>query len=278
MPKELFFVDKFLLKPIDSTEYANGKQVVWHGITSACGSGCDAFIKELVDDATEKGFAFSGTYSNDSLDNKYTEDSHVYSKTSGGKVYSVIFTKGDTTVCHPFAGVCSDSWMYSLKLIVRDEGIDEVPTEKKKDYDSPKYREIPEDLKFVIDSTQYYYRSYSDDPKWTTWVRSTVVNEDSTLFDEAMAVAEEYVDMVKSHGFSLKSEETLTMDELQKKLYNVTFGRSFGAETTVFTFEKDVENFRYEILVYAVMKDKINNLGYQWVECHAEIRATIYDK
>ena len=278
LPEELFFVDKFFIKPIDSTEYANGKQVVWHGITSACGSGCDAFIKELVDDATEKGFAFSGTYSNDSLDNKFTEDSHVYSKTSGGKVYSVIFTKGDTTVCHPFVGVCSDSWMYSLKLIVRDANIDEVPTEKKKDYDSPKYREIPEDLEFVIDSTQRFSRAFSDDPKWTMWVRSTVVNKDSTLFDEAMAVAEEYVDMVKSHGFSLKSEETLTMDELQKKLYNVTFGRSFGAETTVLTFEKDVEKFRYEILVYAVMEDKINNLGYQWVECRAEIRATIYDK
>ena len=279
LPKELFFVDKFLLKPINpAEEYADGKQIVWRGGSNACGSGCDSFIEELVDDAKANGFVFSGTYSNDSLDNKFTEDSHVYSKTSGGKVYSVIFTKGDTTVCHPFAGVCSDSWMYSLKLIVRDEGIDEVPTEKKKDYDSPKYREIPEDLKFVIDSTQYYYRSYSDDPKWTTWVRSTVVNKDSTLFDEAMAVAEEYVDMVKSHGFSLKSEETLTMDELQKKLYNVTFGRSFGAETTVFTFEKDVENFRYEILVYAVMEDKISNLGYQWVECHAEIRATIYDK
>ncbi len=279
LPKELFFVDKFLLKPINpAEEYADGKQIVWRGGSNACGSGCDSFIEELVDDAKANGFVFSGTYSNDSLDNKFTEDSHVYSKTSGGKVYSVIFTKGDTTVCHPFAGVCSDSWMYSLKLIVRDEGIDEVPTEKKKDYDSPKYREIPEDLKFVIDSTQYYYRSYSDDPKWTTWAGSTLVNYDSTLFDEALAVAEEYADMVKLHGFSLKSEEALTMDELQKKLYNVTFGRRFGAETTVFTFEKDVENFRYEILVYAVMEDKINNLGYQWVECRAEIRATMYDK
>ncbi len=279
LPKELFFVDKFLLKPINpAEEYADGKQIVWRGGSNACGSGCDSFIEELVDDAKANGFVFSGTYSNDSLDNKFTEDSHVYSKTSGGKVYSVIFTKGDTTVCHPFAGVCSDSWMYSLKLIVRDEGIDEIPTETRADFNSPKYREIPEDLKFVIDSTQYYYRSYSDDPKWTTWAGSTLVNYDSTLFDEALAVAEEYADMVKLHGFSLKSEEALTMDELQKKLYNVTFGRRFGAETTVFTFEKDVENFRYEILVYAVMEDKINNLGYQWVECRAEIRATMYDK
>jgi hypothetical protein len=282
LPEELFFVDKFFIKPIDSTEYANGKQVVWHGITSACGSGCDAFIKELVDDATEKGFAFSGTYSNDSLDNRFTEDSHVYTKTSGGKVYSVIFTKGDTTVCHPFAGFCSDLWMYSIKLIVRDEGFDEIPTETRKDYDSPKYREIPEDLKFVLDSTQYHYRYYSNDQKWTSWncytqLGSRVGASNDDYFDEAKAKADEYALMMEAHGFTLKSQETLTIDDLESMQYTEYTKSDYDGELTFYRFEKEVEKFRYEAEVFAVV-DYYRNLGAEGYRFRARINITIYDK
>ena len=279
LPDELFFVDKFLTKPIKpAEEYADGKQVVWRVEGPACGGGCDSFINELVSDAKENGFVFSGTYSNDSLDNDRTGDSHVYSKTSGGKVYSVVFTKEETVVYNGLTPVPYHSYMYFIKLIVRDANIDEVPTEKKKDYDSPKYREIPEDLKFVVDSTQLMTRAFSNDPKWTVWVRSTLVNYDSTLFDEVLAVADEYAALVKSNGLTLKSKETLTMNELGKKLYNDTSGWNFGVETTVYTFEKDVEKFRYEVLVYAIIEGKSGNLGSRWIECRADIRATIYDK
>ncbi|MBQ7081403.1 MAG: hypothetical protein IJM92_17445 [Fibrobacter sp.] len=280
LPDELFFVDKFLTKPIKpAEEYADGKQTVWRVEGPACGGGCDSFMNELVSDAKENGFVFSGTYSNDSLDNEYTGDSHVYSKTSDGKVYSVVFTKEETVVYNGLTPVPYHSYMYFIKLIVRDANIDEVPTEKKKDYDSPKYREIPEDLKFVVDSTQLMTRAFSNDPKWTVWVRSTLVNYDSTLFDEVLAVADDYAALVTSNGLTLKSKETLTMNELEKKLYNNnTSGWNFGVETTVYTFEKDVEKFRYEILVYAIIEGKSGNLGSRWVECRADIRATIYDK
>ena len=280
LPDELFFVDKFLTKPIKpAEEYADGKQTVWRVEGPACGGGCDSFIDELVCDAKENGFVFSGAYSNDSLDNEYTGDSHVYSKTSDGKVYSVVFTKEETVVYNGLTPVPYHSYMYFIKLIVRDANIDEVPTEKKKDYDSPKYREIPEDLKFVVDSTQLMTRAFSNDPKWTVWVRSTLVNYDSTLFDEVLAVADDYAALVTSNGLTLKSKETLTMNELEKKLYNNnTSGWNFGVETTVYTFEKDVEKFRYEILVYAIIEGKSGNLGNRWIECRADIRATIYDK
>ena len=280
LPDELFFVDKFLTKPIKpAEEYDDGKQTVWRVEGPACGGGCDSFIDELVGDAKENGFVFSGAYSNDSLDNEYTGDSHVYSKTSDGKVYSVVFTKEETVVYNGLTPVPYHSYMYFIKLIVRDANIDEVPTEKKKDYDSPKYREIPEDLKFVVDSTQLMTRAFSNDPKWTVWVRSTLVNYDSTLFDEVLAVADDYAALVTSNGLTLKSKETLTMNELEKKLYNNnTSGWNFGVETTVYTFEKDVEKFRYEILVYAIIEGKSGNLGNRWIECRADIRATIYDK
>ena len=280
LPDELFFVDKFLTKPIKpAEEYDDGKQTVWRVEGPACGGGCDSFIDELVGDAKENGFVFSGAYSNDSLDNEYTGDSHVYSKTSDGKVYSVVFTKEETVVYNGLTPVPYHSYMYFIKLIVRGANIDEVPTEKKKDYDSPKYREIPEDLKFVVDSTQLMTRAFSNDPKWTVWVRSTLVNYDSTLFDEVLAVADDYAALVTSNGLTLKSKETLTMNELEKKLYNNnTSGWNFGVETTVYTFEKDVEKFRYEILVYAIIEGKSGNLGKRWIECRADIRATIYDK
>jgi hypothetical protein len=122
-------------------------------------------------------------------------------------------------------------------------------------------------------------RAFSNDPKWTVWARSTLVNYDSTLFDEVLAVADDYAALVTSNGLTLKSKETLTMNELEKKLYNNnTSGWNFGVETTVYTFEKDVEKFRYEILVYAIIEGKSGNLGNRWIECRADIRATIYDK
>ncbi len=277
LPEELFFADKYMKKPFERSEYADGKQVVWRGESEACGSGCDSFMEEIFNDAKENGFAFSRTYSNDSLDNDYTEDSHVYSKTSGGKVYSIIVTQGETFVYSVAVGRSFKSGMLYIKLIVRDEGIDEVPTETEKDYDSPKYREIPEDLKFVIDSTQTRYRYYSEDPKWTTWVGTTIVNYDSTLFDEAKTLADEFATMVKSRGLTLKSTEQVTITDLYSMNFLFLSAWDMENEVTLYTFEKETEKFRYEVFVYASLEVG-SDLGTRWVECRANMRAVVYDK
>ena len=286
LPEELFFVDKFLEKPIDSTEYADGKQVVWRGSTAACGSGCDGFIKELVDDATEKGFVFSGTYSNDSLDNKYTEDSHVYSKTSGGKVYSVILTKGDTVVCHPFLGVCSSSWMYSIKLIVRDANIDEIPTETRKDYSSPKYRDLPEDLEFIDDATDYNYRSYSDDSLKTTWSYYGVIGTGdyrtadwaTDYLKAAKNKADDYASLVKSQGFTLISDEEITFSDLSSRGY-LRCNWPDPTPLKLYRFEKDVEDFHYKVDVYPCVEEWIDNaVGTRSYHVRTFIETSIYNR
>ena len=286
LPEELFFVDKFLEKPIDSTEYADGKQVVWRGSTAACGSGCDGFIKELVDDATEKGFVFLGTYSNDSLDNKYTEDSHVYSKTSGGKVYSVILTKGDTVVCHPFLGVCSSSWMYSIKLIVRDANIDEIPTETRKDYSSPKYRDLPEDLEFIDDATDYNYRSYSDDSLKTTWSYYGVIGTGdyrtadwaTDYLKAAKNKADDYASLVKSQGFTLISDEEITFSDLSSRGY-LRCNWPDPTPLKLYRFEKDVEDFHYKVDVYPCVEEWIDNaVGTRSYHVRTFIETSIYNR
>jgi hypothetical protein len=281
LPDELAFVEDFLEKKTEYTEYAEGAQIMWRGQSRALGGTCDSIATELINEAAGKGFEYEGVYSNDSLDNDYTEDSYVYVNTSGGKVYTLVITKGEVRVWTTF-GITMPSQMFYVKLIVREEGIEEIPTETKKDYDSPKYREIPEDLKFILDSTQYYYRYYSDNPKWTSWkaytrLGSSVGASNDDYFDEAKAKADEYALMMEAHGFTLKSQETLTIDDLESMLYTEYTESDYDGELTFYRFEKEVEKFRYEAEVFAVV-DYYRDLGAEGSLFRARINITIHDK
>ena len=281
LPDELAFVEDFLEKKTEYTEYADGGQIMWRGQTRALGGACDSIATELINEAAGKGFEYEGVYSNDSLDNDYTEDSYVYVRTSGGKVYTLVITKGEVRVWTPM-GITMPSAMFYVKLIVREEGADEIPTETKKDYDSPKYREIPEDLKFVLDSTQYHYRYYSNDQKWTSWncytqLGSRVGASNDDYFDEAKAKADEYALMMEAHGFTLKSQETLTIDDLESMQYTEYAKSDYDGELTFYRFEKEVEKFRYEAEVFAVV-DYYRNIGAEGYLFRARINITIYDK
>ena len=281
LPDELAFVEDFLEKKTEYTEYAEGAQIMWRGQSRALGGTCDSIATELINEAAGKGFEYEGVYSNDSLDNDYTEDSYVYVRTSGGKVYTLVITKGEVRVWTTF-GITMPSQMFYVKLIVREEGIEEIPTETKKDYYSPKYREIPEDLKFVLDSTQYHYRYYSNDQKWTSWncytqLGSRVGASNDDYFDEAKAKADEYALMMEAHGFTLKSQETLTIDDLESMLYTEYTKSDYDGELTFYRFEKEVEKFRYEAEVFAVV-DYYRNIGAEGYLFRARINITIYDK
>ena len=281
LPDELAFVEDFLEKKTEYTEYAEGAQIMWRGQSRALGGACDSIATELINEAAGKGFEYEGVYSNDSLDNDYTEDSYVYVKTSGGKVYTLVITKGEVRVWTSL-GFTMPSQMFYVKLIVCDEGIEEIPTETKKDYDSPKYREIPEDLKFILDSTQYHYRYYSNDQKWTSWnaytrLGSSVGASNDDYFDEAKAKADEYALMMEAHGFTLKSQETLTIDDLESMQYTEYTKSDYDGELTFYRFEKEVEKFRYEAEVFAVV-DYYRNLGAEGYLFRARINITIYDK
>ena len=281
LPDELAFVEDFLEKKTEYTEYADGGQIMWRGQTRALGGACDSIATELINEAAGKGFEYEGVYSNDSLDNDYTEDSYVYVRTSGGKVYTLVITKGEVRVWTTL-GITMPSQMFYVKLIVRDEGVEEIPTETRKDYDSPKYREIPEDLKFVLDSTQYHYRYYSNDQKWTSWncytqLGSRVGASNDDYFDEAKAKADEYALMMEAHGFTLKSQETLTIDDLESMQYTEYTKSDYDGELTFYRFEKEVEKFRYEAEVFAVV-DYYRNLGAEGYLFRARINITIYNK
>ena len=281
LPEELAFVEDFLEKKTEYKEYADGAQIMWRGQSPALGSGCDSIATELINKAGGKGFEYEGTYSNDSLDNDYTEDSYVYTKTSGGKVYTLVITKGEVRVWTPM-GITMPSKMFYVKLVVRDEGVDEIPTETKIDYNSPKYREIPEDLKFVLDSAGYFMRYYSNEEKWTTWrcytqLGYSVGNNNADYFDEAKDKADEYASMMKSHGFTLKSQETLTIDDLESMHYTDFVNVGYDGELTFYRFEKEVEGFRYEAEVFASV-DYYRDLGAEGYKFFANIKITIYDK
>ena len=281
LPEELAFVEDFLEKKTEYKEYADGAQIMWRGQSPALGSGCDSVATELINKAAGKGFEYEGTYPNDSLDNDYTEDSYVYTKTSGGKVYTLVITKGEVRVWTPM-GMTMPSKMFYVKLVVRGEGIDEIPTETKKDFNSPKYREIPEDLKFVLDSTGSFMRYYSNEEKWTSWECSTklgysIGTNNADYFDEAKDKADEYASMMKSHGFTLKSQETLTIDDLESMHYTNYVNVRYDGELTFYRFEKEVEGFRYEAEVFAVVDyyDDLSGQGHRFL---AKIKVTIYDK
>ena len=277
---EMFFLKRYIKKRTEYTEYADGKQVVWRGETPACGSGCDSFVEEIIDDAKGKGFAFSRSYSNDSLDNDYTEDSQVYTKTSNGKIYSLVITKGDTYYCNEcvgLTGLCSPSGMYYIKIIARDVGFDEIPTEMKKDYNSPKYREMPEDLKFILDVTDHNYRTYSNDSLRTTWYCSDSIGWGNERLGDAMEKAEELASVVEAHGFTLKSQEEHTLVELQSMGYNTNYYDK--SSVTLYRFEKDVAGYHYVADVFPAMDLRMDNLvGTRSFLINAVIQISIFDK
>ena len=277
-PSDMSFVKRYVKTKTEYTEYADGKQVVWRGETYACGSGCDDLAAELVGDATAKGFADAGTYSNDSLDNVYTEDSHVYTKTSGGKVYSLVITKGETTVVSPVLMRTFLSGMLYIKVIARDAGIDEIPTEPRKDYSSPKYRDMPADLAFIMDATDSFYRTYSDDSLRTTWKCYSTVGRESELPAEAVEKADEYASLVESHGFTLKSREEYEPSKLQSMGYWSCNMTDDFTPVTLYRFEKEVAGFYYKVDVYSCVTSHLSDLGIYSYEANAYMETSIYDK
>ena len=283
LPDELVFVEKYLAVKTEPTKYADGKQIVWRGETEGCGN-CVSLIEELINEVEEVGFNYVETYSNDSLDNEYTEDSQVYSKSSGGKVYSLVFTKGEKLSATTM-GIILTSGIYHIKLIVRDEEFDEIPTETKKDYSSPRYRDFPEDLKFIKDTTDYNYRTYSDDSLRTTWYcygtigRGGYTTPDwaTDLLDAAKDKADEYATLMKSQGFTLISEKETTMKEIYSKGYRCYWDDS--TPVTLYSFEKDVEGFHYKVDVYPCVETHTDNaVGTVSYPVSTLIETTIYNR
>ena len=291
LPDELAFVEKYLQRKTEYTEYAGGKQIVWRGESpwfsyTLTGTGStvyswDSAGSALVKEADENGFEYVASYSNDSLDNDYVNESHVYSKTSDGKVYTLVITKSAVNTIS--FGMYSMAQFY-VKMIVRDEDFDEIPTENEKDYNSPKYRDLPEDLKFIdeaIVNPRRYSRGYSNDSMMTYWIYTSIVDgyaNDADSLPLAREKVEEYASMMESHGFTLKSKEDITLAELEAMGYG-NDGRDGmnGAEiVTLYRYEKEVEGFLYKAEIYS----SIDFCGGEmvWYETHATIKITIYDK
>ena len=290
LPDELSFVEKYLEKKTEYTEYADGKQVVWRGQSPWYDLGpqnsgvvpWDSAGSALVQEAVEGGYEYVGSYSNDSLDNDYVNESHIYSKTSGDKVYTLVITKSALRAVT--FGLHTSAQFY-VKLIVRDAGIDEIPTEKEKDYNSPKYRDLPEDLKFIdeyIVNPRRVTRSYSNDSMWTCWLYSNVIDGYGTdSLTQAVAKVIEYNAILESHGFTLKSQDDYTLAELETMgyagfIYTASQSGHRNDVVTLYRYEKDVEGFIYKAEVYASMN--VGGGDMVWPETRSNIKITIYDK
>jgi len=288
LPNELSFVEKYLERKTEYTEYADGKQIVWRGQSPWYNLGSqnsgvvpwDSAGSALVQEAVEDGYEYVGSYSNDSLDNDYVNESHIYSKTSGDKVYTLVLTKSALRVVA--FGLYTSAQFY-VKLIVRDAGIDEIPTEKEKDYNSPKYRDLPEDLKFIdeyIVNPRRVTRSYSNDSMWTCWLYSNVIDGTDSL-TQAVAKVSEYNAILESHGFTLKSQDDYTLAELETMgyagfIYTTSQYDHRNDVVTLYRYEKDVEGFIYKAEVYASMN--VGGGEMVWPETRSNIKITIYDK
>ena len=289
LPDELSFVEKYLEKKTEYIEYAEGKQIVWRGVSpwyhlgagGATVAPWDSAGSALVQEAVENGFEYVASYSNDSLDNDYVNESHVYSKTSDGRVYTLVLTKSAVTT---LSFVMHSMAQFYVKVIVRDADIDEIPTENEKDYNSPKYRVLPEDLKFIdeaIVEPRRYSRGYSNDPMSTYWIYSYTIDgyaSGAESLSLAMTKVEEYASMMESHGFTLKSKDDVTLAEIESMgLGNDGFEHANGKEiVTLYRYEKEVEGFLYKAELYS----SIDVCGGEmiWFETHASIKITIYDK
>jgi len=290
LPDELSFVEKYLEKKTEYIEYAEGKQIVWRGVSpwyhlgasGATVAPWDSAGSALVQEAVEGGYEYVGSYSNDSLDNDYVNESHIYSKTSGDKVYTLVITKSALRAVT--FGLHTSAQFY-VKLIVRDAGIDEIPTEKEKDYNSPKYRDLPEDLKFIdeyIVNPRRVTRSYSNDSMWTCWLYSNVIDGYGTdSLTQAVAKVSEYNAILESHGFTLKSQDDYTLAELETMgyagfIYTASQSGHRNDVVTLYRYEKDVEGFIYKAEVYASMN--VGGGDMVWPETRSNIKITIYDK
>ena len=287
LPDELSFVEKYLEKKTEYTEYADGKQVVWRGnaspmyrqrfIGDSTVAPWDSAASALIKEAVANGFEYMGSYSNDSLDNIYVNDSYVYSKTSDGHVYTIVITMHES-----YGDLVLEYNYFFLKMIDRDASIEEVPTEQRKDYNSPQYRNLPEDLNFIKEKVpQMSGKAYSNDSLWTMWNFCTLFDTYGTSkIEDAKTAADGYAEFIESHGFTLVSKETVTMGEMQKRgLASLGYTNRNGEEnitTVLYSFEKDVEGFHYVAEVYANIVFIVGNIA--WNETRANIRITIYDK
>jgi hypothetical protein len=170
------------------------------------------------------------------------------------------------------------SGMLYIKVIARDAGIDEIPTEPRKDYSSPKYRDMPADLAFIMDATDSFYRTYSDDSLRTTWICYSTVGRESELPAEAVEKADEYATLVESHGFTLKSREEYEPSKLQSMGYWSCNMTDDFTPVTLYRFEKEVAGFYYKVDVYSCVTSHLSDLGIYSYEANAYMETSIYDK
>ena len=290
LPDELSFVEKYLEKKTEYIEYADGKQVVWRGnapsmhrIVLADDSTVapwDSAASALIKEAVTNGFEYMGSYSNDSLDNIYVNDSHIYSKTSNGRVYTFIITMQE-----PYGDFTFQYNYFFLTMIDRDENFTEIPTEKPKDYTSPQYRDLPEDLKFIEEAVETPNRTgkyFSNDSMWTSWLYAYLTDTNGTgNWNKAKAKADEYAELMKAHGFTLISKKEYSLEEFENMGYSdpaALTGVDRGSETVaLYRFEKEVDGFHYEAEVYPRIAYCVGLLV-SWYETRATIKITIYDK
>ena len=290
LPDELAFVEKYYDLRTQYKEYADGKQLVWWGRSPSFGgiaggrdsvaSPWDSAASALIREASDNGFEYLEAYSNDSLDNEYTTESHVYTKTEGGKVYKIIITMDNVRM----VALTRENCFFYLKVIVYDSDIDEVPSESRKDYNSPQYRDLPEDLKFIDESVETPNRKvkdYSNDSMWTSWVYSYLTDTYGTSnWNEAKEKADEYAELMKAHGFTLISKNEYSLEEFENMGYSdpaELTGVDMASEKVAFySFEKEVEGFHYKAEVYPSVAYCAGLIT--WNEVRANIKITIYDK
>jgi len=290
LPDEVSFVEKYFDQRSQYTEYADGKQLVWWGRSpyywqiggqrEGVAAPWDSAASALIREATDNGFEYLETYPNDSLDNVYTNESHVYSKTAGGKVYKIVITMGDVSM----PSMASEDCLFYLKVIVYDGDMDEIPSESRKDYNSPQYRDLPEDLKFIeeaVEPPNRIVKNFSNDSMWTSWTYAYLTDTYGTdNWNDAKAKADEYAEMMETHGFTLVSKKDYSLEELETKGYfSGTNGSGIDAKSemvTLYRYEKEVEGFRYEAEVFPSVNHCVGII--MWYETRANIKITIYDK
>lgn len=290
LPDELAFVEKYYDIRTQYKEYADGKQLVWWGRSPSFGeisggrdsvaSPWDSAASALIREASDNGFEYLEAYSNDSLDNEYTTESHVYTKTEGGKVYKIIITMDNVRM----VVLTRENCFFYLKVIVYDSDIDEVPSESRKDYNSPQYRDLPEDLKFIDESVETPNRKvkdYSNDSMWTSWVYSYLTDAYGTSnWNDAKKKADEYAELMKAHGFTLISKKEYALEEYENMGYSSPMGLTDinrdSEMVTLYRFEKEVDGFYYKAEVYPSANFCSGLMT--WYETRANIKVTIYDK
>lgn len=97
--------------------------------------------------------------------------------------------------------------------------------------------------------------------------------------DQTLVKAEEYAELIASHGLTLESSDSMSMVELEKLgLTSLTLSDEEDKllTTVLYRYTKETEEFHYVVEVFA---NRIFRGGMiMWFETRATIKVTIYDK